>query len=761
MKVLSIFVKRLCWVFVDIVREKPVGKKGSAHSFHGVVWSPRVKAQVLHTAPLLVSSVRDASALYYLLSGHYVNQLVTNMLPLKQWTDPALDIMLPAYVDLLKNLALQLGASPHLFPLFTLQLGDSVVFPLFSATLETGTSSFAQSDSFIHATCLNLIVGLMQIDHTPIEDWFRSATVEQQLLANHFCELLVRRYHRIANLTTGPVVDSMRSDAILGQISGLKDQIQALNDVFLCSIRCIHVRTCETVLQRFVAVLLQYLLPPLLAVGTSDNDVIPEREALAHCSVLVLSQLFMHVEYDPLLRMLAVAIFHPRSTELWRDLPAKDDYVLTQALNALVQGDSTDSIANPYRAEIMKSLQGVYGEWRVASAALLVEKVIQSAALDTSILSTLGVLSESSVETALGSFLAREHCFLSNVTTMALKCTASLAVQLVRLKSPQCQTNILRLECLQKTLTMTKRYFFRRLLESQQAFGVADIFVDLIEDAIQSRYKRYSTGGLRGYAFMLSQHDSSVYCTGQDVLLRKLCSVGANDVERCRFYAEMAIHFRAVCRVVDRLSGEQEVKLAAVPPVAIRPHLSQVLVDRADDLVLIFSCLQISPASGTDIDLRGRMAFQFSSTVGLKDLAGPRINGVVDARIRSFSEEMIFRPSSFLTLVLDPTNMFVVKSKERSSEKRGTIICCIPLLRVIAAASDGNTLHIAVQHRDVVGLIQNGNMALCFPSAGTSLVVQRYLDRSRQVLRKELLEKVLDLFTEKDTEKDDHCSVEC
>jgi hypothetical protein len=110
------------------------------------------------------------------------------MLPLTQWTDPALEIMLPAYVDLLKNLTLQLGASPHLFPFFTLQRGDSAVFPLFSAMLETGTSSFAKSDSFIHATCLNLIVGIMQIDHTPIEDWIRTAAVEQQLLANHFCE---------------------------------------------------------------------------------------------------------------------------------------------------------------------------------------------------------------------------------------------------------------------------------------------------------------------------------------------------------------------------------------------------------------------------------------------------------------------------------------------------------------------------------------------------------------------------------------------
>jgi len=53
----------------------------------------------------------------------------------------------------------------------------------------------------------------------------------------------------------------------------------------------------------------------------------------------------------------------------------------------------------------------------------------------------------------------------------------------------------------------------------------------------------------------------------------------------------------------------------------------------------------------------------------------------------------------------------------------GTIVCCVHLMRVIAAAVDGETLHIAVQHEDVDDVIENGGLALCFPGAGTSLVV--------------------------------------
>ncbi len=334
-------------LWVDIVRDKPPTMGGRSNTallpnrvYYGVVWSPRVKAHVLHTVSLLISSARDASVLYYLLSQHFINQLITSMLPLKQWTDSALDIMVPAYVDLLKNLTLQLGSSPHLFTFLIVQKDDMVAFPLFSATLETGTSSFAQTDSFIHATCLNLMVGLMQINYTPIEEWIQQAVVKQQKLANHICDLLMHRYQRMASLTTGLIVNSVRSVALLNQVARLKDEIHVLNDLFSCHVRGFNVRLCETVLRRFIAVLLRDVTPSsgsssssrddddhlhhqphhsrtFLCVGNSDNDVIPEPGAHAQTAIFILSQFFLHVEYNPLLRMLAVAILYPRSTEIW------------------------------------------------------------------------------------------------------------------------------------------------------------------------------------------------------------------------------------------------------------------------------------------------------------------------------------------------------------------------------------------------------------------------------------------------------------
>lgn len=52
--------------------------------------SPLVKTQVLHTVTLLVSGVRDPSALYFILSQNCINALIACILPPALETTPAL-----------------------------------------------------------------------------------------------------------------------------------------------------------------------------------------------------------------------------------------------------------------------------------------------------------------------------------------------------------------------------------------------------------------------------------------------------------------------------------------------------------------------------------------------------------------------------------------------------------------------------------------------------------------------------------------------
>jgi hypothetical protein len=763
--------KSILSLFVDIVKAKHsnLSKTHSESSLYGIVWSPAVKAQVLHTVSVLVSGVRDSSALYYLLSQHCINTLVACMLPLTQWTDPAMEIMLPAYVDLLKNLALQLAGSPQLFPFFTVQDGDGVLFPLLSATIETGTSSYAQSDSFVHITCLNLMVDIMQISFEPVRSWVSyDAEIEQKHLVNHLCQLLLRRYRKIANLTIGPVVDAVRSRAIGGQLAGLNDEMDVLNDIFGCGISRLNVRLCEALLRQVVSVLLKNLLPSrerhFLHVGVTDADVIPDREAFAQSSAYCLSRLFHSLEFSPFVRMLAVALLHPLSTPIWEsnDLLVGDEYKLTTALNGLVQGKSTDSIPNPYRLELAKALQGDYGDWRVVTSAMVLENVIKSDSLDYGTLVKLEIFPRvedgngqlvTSFEGALESFLGRHHTRVSAVSAVALECAASLATEFIY-RSVLGAANggdatldfaeVFSRSPAWKALIAARSYFFRQTMESRHAVGASDIFVDLIEASVETRYKRVTTAinnmrlGPDGYAYSISKNGCTVQ-GASECIIRKFRSVDSNDVETTRFYAQMALHFRAICRILDRVRCQ----LQNLDPKSssLNRRVDLLMTDKAEELSQIFGCLLEKPNIGTDLDLHGRMTFRFSS----ESSNGKEVQSPSNSIGASDTERL----RTHLVLVLDPTDIYVVKPFQRSKVNRGTVLCCIPLLKVIAAVKDGNWLHIAVRHGDVGFLIKNGNMALCFDSAETCLIVRQHIDRCRQLLRRELLEKIKVLFGER------------
>jgi Uncharacterised conserved protein len=375
--------KNVLSLLVEIAKQNPGSQSQSATAQHGVVWSPMVKAQVMQTVSLLVakSGGRNSHALFYILSQNAINDLIDCMLPLQQWTDPALEKLVPPFVDLLKNLGLQLAGTPELFPFFT--RNDS--FPLFHAALEVGTSAYAHTDSFVRITSLSIIVNTMKINDPIILAWVSASITELRKLSNHFCQLMLNQYYRIADLSIGPIVDGIRCNAVHAQIVALHDQIHLLNDVFSCGIPGLNVRLCELLMRGVVSVALKNLEPPreraFISVGISDLDVIPQRECLAHVSCMFLAQLFRHVDYVPFLRMLAVALFHPKSTPLFvnRDkksnlafsLLKEEDYVFVPALDAIAigKGDKSDEfIDNPFRQALIRTLRGD------VSAMLLVSK---------------------------------------------------------------------------------------------------------------------------------------------------------------------------------------------------------------------------------------------------------------------------------------------------------------------------------------------------------------------------------------------------
>ena len=733
---------RMINILVDIVKEKRSSgttTTSSAGFFHGVVWSPLVKAQVFRTTSLLLSDERDQPILFYLLSNDKVNEMISCMLPLMQWTDPALEKMMPAYVDLLSTLALQLISDPQIFPFLT-NPGSSG-FPLFAAALEAATCVYAQSDSHVYENCLNVIISIVQSQHPPIRSWLSEAGSEQQQLADHLCQGLLDRYHRICNLSTGPVVDGIRSIAIAGQIKSLHEQIGIVNEIFWSGIGSLNVRLCESLLRRVISTVLNNLIPerPFLKVGIVDGDVIPEREASAQVSWMFLAQIFSNLDYAPFQRMLAVSVLHSRSISAWFSPPttssSSEAYVFMPSLNALAEEETgcCDGICNPFRAELIKSLKGEYGEWRLVVACVLLESVLKSDAIDRHILSLLDVIPRfywdkehpttsieeypaTSIEEALVSLLMQSHTHSSPVTTTALECVGSLVLLMIynaAMSSSADGKNIGKVRSIVASsplwigLTSAWKFFCFNALKSQDATGVSEIFLDLVEAALLNRYTAHvNESGTLSFIGSLDRHGCGRISGSSEVLVRQIRGVSTNDVETARFHIHQALHFRSLCNAVERLVSDLE-EYSQLTKNSRRAEETPTLdlVEKADELSRTIGGMTDKPDNGTDLDLRGRMTFRFYS---IKSQPKP-IPELPAGRLRSLSEDMgVFRTSSHLVLVLDPTAMFVVKPSPQIEFNRGTIITSISVRNVIAAAADGEWLHVAVRHEDVGFLIKNG-----------------------------------------------------
>ncbi|KAL3912231.1 MAG: hypothetical protein SGILL_006965, partial [Bacillariaceae sp.] len=706
--------KSILSLLVDIAKEKrhactreSSGRRRSGNlamesPVHGVVWSGVVKAQVYETVSLLVSDVRNQSIIYYLLSNNYINELILCMQPLEQWTEPAIAKMLPAYVDLLKHLTLQLADNPDLFPFLTIE-GDTdsdeedcdedtasnIQFPLFTAVLQTVDNYYAQADPQIYATCLAIIINLMQISHRPIQDWLSESNVSQRALADHLCERLLERYSRITYLTTGPVVDGVRHNAIAGQLSNLKDHMGIIHEVFWSGVRALDVRLCESLLQRVMSVLLKSLSPgrPFLTVGLIDADVIPEPEASAQVSTVVLSSMFSNLSYVPLQRMLAVALLHPKSTPIWSNMQrieqmdSPDTYIFMPALSdiSILSADAMDA------------------------ESLIMLEVISGAGKDPT-----------SLEKAVAAFL----------TSDSIEATIQSTLE----KSP-----------VWNAMLEARSTFCDQALQYREVTGVSDLFLDLLEAAIRSRYQaRYSESGTTSFTCVLNRKGHVDTALDADILVRQIRGVSRNAVESTRFCIGMGLHFRALCKVIDRLCFDIKRHVRSPSDDASLEGIKLDLVDRADELSRMVGGLFERPEVGADLDLAGRMSFPFQVS-GKRDAAD------------TVSPKGVFLSTSQFMLVLGPSDIVVVKPMKKMEENRGTVLYALPLRCAIAAAADGEWLHVAVRSPDVGFLIKNGNMALKFESPGTCLIVKQYLDRAREVLRQDLLKKVPDLLCASDS----------
>ena len=739
--------KSMLSLLVAIAKARP----STNSELHAIAWSPVVKAEVLSVVSVLISNAQDGPSLYYLLSNNCVNELTTFMTPLRQWTDNALEIMIPIYVGLLRSQVLQVAASPA--DIFTFLRMDQK-FPILSSTIEVATCP--KTDATSRSACLNLIVTLLNIPHPQVRNWINNAESDLHMISTFICTRLIDRYHQMANLLLGPVVDHIRCNTMLIHLTDVRNQVEFVNQLLGSGIQAFNVHFCEAFLRSVIAVLLENIAPQknrqFLPVGVSDVDVIPEPESLAQLAVVFLVHMWS-ISYQPLTRMLAVALFHSNSTNLWKMAKYNAitlDYALTRELNSIAQSIEGSYITNPYRQEILNILTGDRGEWRFIPGSMLVEGALLSPALGAKLLASFGLLPASvdaekssnpvsPLEEALSAFIMRQQIAKSSVATMATERAGATALsifsQLLALHGTAVAA-IFPSSPLFKSIARAHGRFCDQALAAQKKTGVSDLFVDFTQLAIRSRYQKLSRDPVSQlqYGCVLNRFSFQSLKMNPTILVRRFRTVGSNDVEDCRFAIQMALHFRATCRLINSITMATSIGTSSFPTV-----------EWADDLLLTIGDLNEKPVTGTDLDLRGRMTFNFHSVI--KNRAPHQKSpGTIGS-----ASELILRATSQLVLVLDPTDIFVVQPMgARRDVNRGTIVCAVSLRKVIAFASDEEWLHIAIRNMDDVGfLIKNGNMALHFDTVGTSLIVKQYLERSQNVLRAELKDQIEALFQER------------
>ena len=784
--------KNILSLLVDMAKAKPPPpeqdseKDESGTQFCGVVFTPAIKAQVLQTIIAILSNAGgDDTSLYFLLSSNHINDTVNFLVPLKQWTGHALDTMVPHFCVLLKSLSKRLLKKPQLFQFF---VDTNHQFPLLHSAIHVLSSTFAQSDPFVYETACSVVLNLCQIPSEGIRSAIGDAVVDQEVLLSHLCQRLTARYRHIARLTVGiSSGDPKRSKAIGRELAGLQELFQLINDVLWCGIRQLNVRFCEHLLR----VLFQSVLPGLLLVGGGNADIgtdastttssskaggseIPPNdpqicEGEAHClaSLVFLNQLFVTLEYAPLLKMCSVAIFHPLSSKheseegnLSRSSQEGDNYVLQSALNALLN-DSTatnniQTSTNPYRSVLHAMIKGDLGYRCFVPAAMILQGLLDSE-LDVSFLSALRVVDlvdpensggtppqSSEFEDAIGHFLVSRNHRASETASFALECAGALILSFLSHLIVAWSSNGTNFEhfhdhlitsSLVMAISTARSQYAAKAKTMSRAAELSGIFIELMELEFSRRYDAVpGENDSKVFVCDLNASDCHNFHCDPEILVRALRETGSNEVEEAKFTIRALLYFRSLGRVVKELHQNLN---SCIGPNSIAPRWTEdttIFEVRTteimeDDYITLVG-REERPQLGTELDIRGRTFFYFSPSLPDINLSDSSSSDRKRRLAQELKRMAMPGQQEELLLVLDPTDLFVLKPNLSDGAcNRGVILCHAPIGAVIAAVPEKELLHIAVRQTEESFFVKNGNMSLRFDSVGTSRIAEQYLGR--------------------------------
>lgn len=814
--------KNMLSLLVDIVKAKPMHANAQGQKqmqYTGVIWTALVKAQVLQTISFLITNVSDPKSLYYLLSNNYINEVVASMIPLQQWTDKALDEILPVYVSFLKTLALQLTKSQELFQFFCDQNGATSSlpsFPLFYAAVEVVSSpsnqNLGQSDSFVLTTAFNIILNICQLQGEEIRVVIGESYTEQRMLLSHLCDELVERHDTIAYIMIGNRVDSERNSFLVEEVTKLEDDLHFMNDLLWCSHRKMNFRFCEYIMQYAIYnPIMEYIVEikcnsEQMHGDTSvrDEEIYSEDEAKSESAILLLLKIFDTIDYTPLLKMIMVALIHPYSpTENQFDEKLRDgiEFILTPALNAIAQneyivvsddvtdedngnfskavmeGESTThiltnpeecseesersvtAVCNRVRDAMLLMLSGKVGNRTFILSTLLFESILNSKTVDFSMLKMLRLLPsynesndtnrvDSPIENALCHYfesLGRQsssklgadaaECAISFVLcymTHLLQAMTNGGVELNHVEARILESKLF------SSIENSKQCFASNCRKLKKIDGVSELFPDLTIAEISKAYCIVDANGphlsfICDLASLAGRVKNDIF---DKMIQTKQCS-RSSETEDARFAIRRFLLLKALDDVFadlrDNLTGEAGTSSRWSSTL----FSLQTSCQASKDIVAI-GCLDKQSIVGTDVDARNKTTFYFAPSLAITDgrTSGASFSNTTEKnKRRLLADKILINGSSKteLILVVDPTELLVLKPKSRDDMEKGTILCCTLLNNIIAIAADGEWLHIAMRDVEDVGvLIKKGNMALRFENVETCQSAKRCINENRK-----------------------------
>jgi len=333
----------------------------------GLPKSPKsVKVQLLQTLSMLVQNIRRQTSLYYLLSGNYVNRLISMQMDFND------EEILAYFITLLKSLAMRLDAETIKF--FFIQHSDPPVFPLYIEA----TKFFSHRDQMVRATVRTITLQVYRIEDPAMRRFVLRHASEKYFssLALHLHELWLRLGAAVERAQS---VDGGDLAAASHESELQQDLLIYLSDVFDLDVPELN----EVLADR----LLNHAMMPLLLSGISgrpapgriagDQRVLPPVVTL-----YLLRQVFDTIRCGLLLEPLASALLQP---------------VVSPALAYAVPGLSTghtfgDQVPNLLREQFLKFLRSEEDALFLFSASVLHSCIRQRCCLPTNFLETARVL---------------------------------------------------------------------------------------------------------------------------------------------------------------------------------------------------------------------------------------------------------------------------------------------------------------------------------------------------------------------------------